>query len=113
MYISFICSSWQCTESEHLTRKPVEEQGLIKYAHLPGAIESCFALMDHSLKHPVSCKSAMLMMCMCVQATKALQEERPLQPGQLEALKRLQDIQTVCEARLLRLQPLLSLFHDF
>ena len=48
-----------------------------------------------------------------MQVTKAFVGGKHLTASQVEALQRLRDIQTVCEARLLRLQPLLSLFNEY
>lgn len=50
---------------------------------------------------------------MYVQETGILEAQGNLTNSQLGALHRLRDIQTVCGARLLRLQPLLSLLNEF
>ena len=47
------------------------------------------------------------------QATQAYAEGKQLPASQLDALQRLRDIQTIFEGRMMRLQPLLALFHDF
>lgn len=48
-----------------------------------------------------------------LQATKAYAEGKHLPTSQLDALQRLRDLQTIFEGRMMRLQPLLGLFHDY